>query len=155
MCHLQSPFVRGLLGALIGAFIAGALDIGYAIAVWGLRGAEPAAVLKGIASGLYGRAAYDGGAAMATLGLSLHFFILFCAALVYFAATRWLPVFIRHAVLGGLAFGLGMFLVMNYVVVPLSAAPFGPPAGWMYFGAICAHLFLVGLPIALAARRAA
>jgi hypothetical protein len=53
-----------------------------------------------------------------------------------------------------MVFGLGAFVAMNYVVVPLSAAAVRPPHGVFLAGGLLAHMFLVGVPIALAARRA-
>ena len=46
---------------------------------------------QSIASGLLGKAAYEGGSATAPLGLALHFFIAFVMALVYVLAARRLP----------------------------------------------------------------
>jgi hypothetical protein len=107
-------------------------------------------IYQSIASGLLGRAAYDGGVSTAALGLFLHFFIATKAAAVYVGASRYLPVLVRQAVPCGLAFGVAVYFFMKYVVLPLSAVPrLGPfePA------AMIGHALLVGLPIAVLARR--
>ena len=54
----------------------------------------------------------------------------------------------------GVIFGLVAFVAMNYVVVPLSAAAVHAPRGAFLAGGLLAHMFLVGLPIAIASRRA-
>jgi hypothetical protein len=54
-----------------------------------------------------------------------------------------------------LLFGAAIYVVMNYVIVPLSAAPkFGSTTA-STIGQIVVHLFLIGLPIALITRRVA
>jgi len=54
----------------------------------------------------------------------------------------------------GLAYGFAVYLVMNHVVVPLSAAGPGGAKNPLWIGlSIAVHIFLVGLPCALAARR--
>jgi hypothetical protein len=55
--------------------------------------------------------------------------------------------------LSGAVFGLAAFVVMNYFIVPLSAANVQPPRGWYLLGGLLAHMFLVGVPIALITRR--
>jgi hypothetical protein len=51
-------------------------------------GATPADVLKGVASALWGRAALDGGAGMAMIGLVMHFTVALTATLVFYALSR-------------------------------------------------------------------
>ena len=42
-------------------------------------------------------------------------------AAIYVIASQWFPFLRRLWVVGGLAYGVAIFFVMNYVVVPLSA----------------------------------
>ena len=109
-----------------------------------------AVIYQSVASGLLGRASYRGGLATAALGLFLHFFIATTAAAVYVGASRRAPLLVRWAVPCGLGFGIAVYFFMKYVVLPLSAVtrltPFDPLA-------MIGHAFLVGLPIALFARR--
>jgi hypothetical protein len=135
---------------LWGGFLAGLLDA--LDAVWFFR-AAPGRIFQSIASGLLGPAAFQGGWAAVLLGVALHFLIATTAAAVYVLASRRLPTLIRQAVPWGLAHGVGVFLVMNQIVVPLSQArqaAFSLP--WLLNGLI-GHALLVGLPIALCARR--
>lgn len=107
------------------------------------------------AAGVMGRAAFSGGAGSVGLGAFLHFFIA-CgiAAVFYCSCIRW-PVLIRRAVFSGAAYGVVVYVVMNHVIVPLSLArpaPFNP--AW-FLDNLAGHILLVGLPVALIARRSA
>ena len=63
-----------------GGLIGGILDISDALIFSGLRGVPPERLLQGIARGLLGARAMQGGWAAAILGLALHFLIAFTAA---------------------------------------------------------------------------
>lgn len=140
---------------IVGGVAAGVLDILAAFAFRGLvGGVSPVRVLQGIASGLLGPAAFQGGAATAGLGLALHFLIAFMCAAVYYGASRILPVLVRRAVVCGLAYGIVVHLVMNEIVLPLSRVNFRTPPWQFVAGMIVIHMLFVGLPIALAVRRA-
>ena len=107
---------------LYGTLAVGILDILDAFIFFGLRGAQPIRILQSIAAGLLGRDAFNRGWGTAVLGLALHFFIAFTIVLVFLLASRRLPVLIRHPVVTGLVYGLAVYLVMTFVVVPASAA---------------------------------
>ncbi|HEX8503356.1 MAG TPA: hypothetical protein VF659_22420 [Pyrinomonadaceae bacterium] len=139
---------------LWGGLLAGVGDITFAFVVSGLRGVGPARVLQSVAGGLLGPAAREGGLAAAALGAVLHFFIASVWAAVYWLAGRRLPVLVRRPVVCGLLYGVAVYAFMYLVVLPLSAAYFKPiytPPTVLLNAA--GHMLLVGLPIALAARR--
>ena len=142
-----------------GGLVAGALDISYAMIFFGIRiGAKPTRILQSVASGVLGReASRAGGLKTAMLGLFLHFLNAFIIATIFYAASRILPTLIRQAVLWGLLYGVGVYFVMNYVVIPLSAiGPSTNPTPWAVFlSGLAVHAFGIGLPIALFARRSA
>jgi uncharacterized membrane protein YagU involved in acid resistance len=142
---------------LVGGLIAGALDITYAFILWWLRAqVTPMQILQSVATGVLGKASYDGGAGTAILGAFLHFFNALVIAAIFVGASRIWPVLARRATLFGPLYGVGVYLVMNYVVLPLSAFPprTRPPAPVVWITGVLAHMFLIGLPIALAAKRA-
>ena len=118
-----------------------------AVVFFGLRGVPPFRVFQAIASGLLGRGAFSGGWATAALGAALHVFISFTVVLVFLLASRWIPALRRAPVLSGLAYGIAVYLVMNLIVIPLSAAVTGPPSWPVILNGIG-----VGLPASLAAR---
>lgn len=134
-------------GTLTGGLAAGILDTFLAMAQYGIG---PIIVYQSVASGLLGRASYSGGLATVALGMLLHFFIATTAAAVYVATSLRVKPLVDNAVPFGLAFGVAVYFFMREIVLPLSAARRGPFA-WV---GLVGHAFCVGLPIALAARRA-
>ena len=144
----RSKHVRAIVW---GGLIAGTFDLIYAFVWYGARGVSPLRIMQSIASGLLGKSAYEGGVATAALGGVLHFFILIVAAAVYYAASRRLALLTRQPVVCGLLFGFAIWIVMNLVVVPLSAFPHEVTHTLASaLPHIIAHMVLVGLPIALA-----
>lgn len=142
-----------LYPTLVGTAVAGTMDILAAIIVWTLRDVPATRVLQSVASGLLGKDAYGGGAATAGLGLLLHYAIMSAIALIFVIASKRLDVLIRHPFLAGAVYGVVVFVVMTYVVVPLSASPIKPPPPPQLFQGLLIHMVCVGLPIALVARR--
>jgi hypothetical protein len=145
---------NAFLAIFWGGLLAGVFDITQAFVGFGFAsGVKPAMILRHIASGVLGPEAYQGGAKTAALGAVLHFVIAFGAATVYYVASRWIPFMTSHAVISGLLYGEMVFLFMYFVVVPLSAAPHGKFTMATLITGPIGHMFLVGLPIALAVRR--
>jgi uncharacterized membrane protein YagU involved in acid resistance len=105
-------------------------------------------LLQRIASGALGPSAFQGGKRTATAGLFFHFLISFTAAFVYYASSRKLAILIDHALFSGALYGAAVHLVMNRIVLPLSAAaiPFSAKA---FLTQLVIHILFVGLPIAL------
>lgn len=139
---------------LYGTLAVGILDLLDAVVFFGLRGVQPIRIFQSIASGLLGRAAFSGGMASAALGVALHFFIAFLIVAVFFLASRWLQALVRAPILSGLIYGIGAYIVMQYVVIPLSAAGTGRFSWPVFVNGVLIHMFGVGLPASLAARAA-
>ncbi len=109
---------RAAFAALFGGMIAGTVDIGAAALINGL---DPSRIQQFIAGGLLGPAALQGGAYTMWLGLFLQWGMSILIAAIFVSAAlrlRWLTA---RPVLAGLAYGVVVFVVMNYVVLPLSA----------------------------------
>ncbi len=147
----QGP--RNLPAILWGGLACGVLDITAAFVVYGSFGLRPIPLLQGIAAGLLGPKAREGALATAALGLLLHFVIAFGAATVFVLASRRISVLLQHAVIAGFLYGVAVYFFMNRVVLPLSAAAKYPFSLEMMVIGVVIHMFCVGLPIALAARR--
>jgi hypothetical protein len=142
------------VASLAGGLLAGVLDIVYAFIWLGASGRTPLWVLQSVASGWLGRAAFSGGIGAAALGLASHLGICIGAAAIYGAAVRGSAWIRTHWIAGGIAFGVLVYLFMNFVVIPLSAAPFGPSwAPRAFIQGFVSHAALVGLPIAWVWRR--
>jgi|SRR5215831_1613421 len=155
MSPASTIFPKAFLAIFWGGLACGILDISQAcIAAWYFRGARPGRVFQSVASGLLGPKSFQGGSSTVLLGAGLHFFIAFVAAAVYYLASRKLTFLTTRFVLSGLLYGELVFIFMNFVVLPLSAIHRVPPftPALIITGPI-GHLFLVGLPIALAVRR--
>ncbi|HEX8757574.1 MAG TPA: hypothetical protein VF745_14650 [Steroidobacteraceae bacterium] len=136
------------LPAIVGGCAAAALDAESAFYAFGWP------MPKGIAAGLLGASARQGGAGTWILGLALHFSILIVAAALYGVAS-WRWTFMRkYFLLCGVYYGISIYLFMNLVVVPLSAFPFSfaPYTVSGLINGMSMHVLLVGLPISLSYR---
>ena len=141
-------------GALVGV-----LDITAAcIQAYIAYGYAPPRLLKGIAAGLLGRGALEGGFATAALGLVMHFTVALTVATIFFLLSRRfpLPQRLSGVVAVGLLYGAAVFATNNFATAPLlswvrslylhTPISFKAPMGWSQ---LVIHLFCVGLPIAL------
>lgn len=99
------------------------LDLIYACSFWAwLRHVSPVRVLQYIASGALGKAAFDGGLATALVGAGFHYFIATMMVLAYYLVSGRYRALVQYPVRYGLPYGLLLWGVMTYVVVPLSQA---------------------------------
>jgi hypothetical protein len=139
----------------MGGLIAGTFDIVYAWLFWWLKAGVPMRrILQSVAAGLLGSATFEGGAGTALLGLLLHYFIAVCMAFTYYFVARRRFALVERPWAFGLAYGLLLYGIMNYIVMPLSAAgPSSKDPLWIAL-TVAVHMILIGLPIALAAGRA-
>jgi hypothetical protein len=139
----------GLSSILLIGTIAAVTEMAVVLPIQGALGASPRLVLQSIASGVQGRQAYSGGAASVVLGIAFHLLIsIVAAALFVLASNRWTELR-AHPVLGGTAYGLVVFAVMRFVVVPLSAVAYKQSNDWhLVATSIAVHVLAFGLPIA-------
>ena len=103
---------------LFGGFVAGTIDIGAASVISGL---SPVKIMKIVAGGLLGRAAFDGDATVAAIGMLLQWGMSLLIAAIFVFAARSMTTLRQRWLAWGLAYGVVVYFVMNYVVVPLSA----------------------------------
>jgi len=138
---------RALPAILVGGLIAGGLDLITAFIAYGMG------VPRAIAAGLLGRQAIHGGVGTYALGVFLQLFIATSAAAVYYGASRKLGFLKEHPIVCGLFFGIAIFLVMNLIVVPLSALHSrGPFQLTGLIQGLLVHMFIIGLPISFSVR---
>lgn len=136
---------------LAGGLVAGTLDITYAWAFWAVEaGVSVQRIFQSVAAGLLGETSFEGGWATAALGLALHYFIATTMSLVYYLVAIRVTLLRRRPVLCGVGYGLLLYGIMNYIVVPLSAAGGGSRDPVWVSLSIFVHMFLIGVPIALA-----
>ena len=139
----------------LGTLIVGALDITEVMIFYALwRDVAPTRILQSVAAGLVGRGqAIEGGIPTALLGLAIHFCIAFVVVTIYHLAATRLRVLVTHPIPMGMLYGIAVYLMMNFAVLPLTAA--GPPrlTNWIVVAnGLFAHLFCVGIPAAVTAR---
>jgi hypothetical protein len=143
-----------LRGILLGGFFAGLADFIYPTVKTVMSGGPWVRPWKGVASGLLGQRARDGGLEMVVLGASLHWFIcLVAAAILYFVVSRlrFLP---RNWMLLAVMHGIAVLLTMNYVILPLSQIGRGIyPLETLHVHAFW-HIVLVGIPTGFFVARA-
>jgi hypothetical protein len=139
---------------LITTLIAGCMDItGACLHAFIARGITPDVVLKYIASGFFGKEAFNGGLGIMAIGLLVHFFIVFACTVSYFLLYPKLK-FLRHSIIiNSLLIALVAWAVTNLIIIPMSninAAPVN------YSRAIIAYAVLficIGLPISITAKK--
>ena len=143
----------------VGGVLVGIFDLIFAFTFYGAILKAPALrIFQNVAGGVLGRqAAIEGGLRTFFLGILLHFAVATCIAAVYYLISLVSPFVLRYAVASGLIYGMIAYLGMNYIVIPLSAL--GPRTttkrAWIFAVEIIGHALLVGLPLALLARRSA
>jgi hypothetical protein len=138
---------------LYGTLVVGTLDALDAIVFFGLRnGTAPSRIFQSIAAGLYGRRAYQMGIHSIGLGILLHYFIALLIVAAFYLISRGVPSLRRQPVIAGIAYGIAVYFVMNYAVLPLSAAGRGAFVLPVFVNGILIHAFGVGLPSAWFAR---
>ena len=155
--------MKNLKPILYAAVLVGVLDITAACINLGVAyGFGPLRVLKGVAGGLLGRSAIEGGFATAALGLAMHFTMALTVTTIFYALSRRLPLpqKLWGVVAVGLLYGATVFAVNNFATAPFlswvrslylhTPILFKPPMGWWQ---LIIHLFCVGLPIALVMHR--
>lgn len=116
---------------------------------------NPVQVLQYIASGFYGADAFNMGLTGAAIGALSHYGIALVLMAIYLAATHVSGVLNRVPELFGPLYGAAVFLTMNFVVLPLTNVVHVPITQAFMINGLIGHALLVGLPIAIFARRAA
>ena len=144
-----SPHVRGVFLPLVTAGLAGgAVDAVYATGLSLIRGGSALRPWQSVASGWIGKAARDGGATSAGLGLFTHFAIALSMAAALAAVAARMKVLYQRPLLAGALYGLILYLVMYRIVLPLRWPTIFPRwDGWISVTDIASHVG-VGLAIA-------
>jgi hypothetical protein len=131
--------------------IAGILDIAAAVILTLIYGRDPMNMLRTVASGPFPGAKGMGDAG-AALGLAVHFGLMAIMAAAFVLAADRMPALKQRPLLWGLLYGLATYVVMNLIVVPLRFGSFPSSAVGVVTQLFC-HIVLVGIPIALVAKK--
>ena len=137
---------------LVATLVAGTLDILAATTLTLIRGGQPMNMLRTVASGPF-PGATQWGAAGSLLGLAVHFALMAVMVTIFvLTASRWRRLWERPF-LWGVLYGLVTYVAMNLIVVPLRWPANVPPSPLSVATQLFCHIVLVGIPIALIARR--
>lgn len=134
--------------------VAGILDITAAcLQAWLTQKIAPAVILKYLASGAFGKSAFEGGSGMIAMGLLFHFIIVFACTVIFFflyARLTWLH---HSIVINSFLIAFVAWVVTNLIIIPLSRIPIRP---FHFSNALIAYGILViciGLPISFFAKK--
>jgi hypothetical protein len=134
----------------IATLVAGTLDIASAIFLTLLHGKSVTGMLQGVASGPFGVWPHANGWLGAAAGLAVHFVLMAVMAAAFAVAAGRLPRLRERWLVYGAGYGVLLYLVMYWIVLPLrfpgAGGASGGPAGILIPLAI--HILLVGIPIA-------
>lgn len=149
---LNSVSRTSLIAILRGGLAAGTVDIAAAAMIYQV---SPIKVLKSIAGGLLGRSASAGDISVALLGLALQWAMSIIIATIFVIAAYRLSGLLHRWIVSGMAYGVVIFVVMNYVVVPLSATGDGAFPHFKPLGLIenLGAMILFGVIVASSAHR--
>jgi uncharacterized membrane protein SirB2 len=142
---------RNILGAILaGGFMAATFDFFAAMLIYG---GTASGVAHAVARGWYGAAVKTMPPIVDVVGMASHWGILIIAAAVFVFASLRFPVLRQRAWITGPLFGVCIYFVMHFVIVPLSAVhAVNNPKGIQFVEEFLGHMFVIGLPIALWAR---
>jgi hypothetical protein len=153
-----SPSNRNSLlrSSVIGGLIIGLLHLIIQVGIFFvLIGKTPLiSALQYIASGAMSSAAFTGGLSTAVLGAVLELLMTIIIAGIFILSADRISLLRRYVIIGSLLYGIGVFIVMNFIVLPLSAAPPLPtPPMSQIIELILEHILVIGLPLGILLRR--
>jgi hypothetical protein len=142
---------RAMLKAILwGGLVAGTVDIFAASLISML---SPLLIMRFIAAGLLGPGVIKGGLDISLIGMLLQWLMGLIIATIYVVAARRLTWMHRDWRLTGLAYGVVVYFVMTYVVLPLSALHHWTAFDLKGFLLNLAAMLVFGLIVAYAASR--
>ncbi|MEJ7601519.1 MAG: hypothetical protein WKG01_26680 [Kofleriaceae bacterium] len=145
---------RIVRASLVAGSLVAVLDLAGAMVLAARHGRTPIQVLHAVASGILRNDAYAGGMTTALVGLAIHTGIALTVATLFMLVASRVRMLTRRPWLWGPLYGLGVWGVMYFVVLPLRwPANFPPTDPEAIAGQLGCHVFLVGLPIAIVASR--
>jgi hypothetical protein len=142
------PFIAGA------ALLVGTLDIATAFADYYIQtGKGPDGVLRYIAGSLFGPSAFTGGSEMIVYGLLLHYLIALIFTIIFYLIYPKIPLMAQHPVAAAVLYGIFIWLVMTFIVVPSTKIKTGPFDWLRAVKAIIILVLMIGVPLSLLARK--
>src|SRR5438132_8532928 len=135
--------------------VAGTLDITENLVFNHFRGISPWRVFQYITSGLIGMKSFQSGWSSVALGVAIHYAIALSWTAIFFLAAMKIRTITGCPFLSGVVYGCIVYLIMNFIVLPLSRVPHPPAAITIAsrVNAVLALIFCIGLPISLLTRK--
>lgn len=147
---LRSILLGGLIIGIVHAIIH------HWIFVSLIEGNPLISVYQYLASGVLGIAAFEGGMPAALLGVFFHFLVSFVVAAVFVLSAQRIALLRRYPIPSAIVYGLGVLLVMNAIVLRLSAAPvLPPPTTPQLIELVLEHCLVIGLTLGILVQRSA
>ena len=128
--------------------VSGTLDILSAFLFGGMVGVSPGDTLRFVASGPFGDGMRDGGLGAAALGLAVHFTLMAIMVTVFVLAATRIEAMRRYWPVAGVFYGLCIYFVMYWVVLPARFGHYPVVSMWKVGNALFSHFICVGLPMA-------
>lgn len=116
-------------------------------------GRSATATLQSVAAGPFGDGALQGGGGTALLGLATHFVLMAAMVSCYVAVVRRTPRLMERPLVAGTGFGIAVYLIMYWIILPLRWPAVFPQTGaWDVGNALFSHVVCMGIPAALVVR---
>lgn len=139
---------------VLGGLTVGVLDCMAAMTNAYFRsGVTPDRVWQYVASSVLGSESFNGGAATVALGLLFHFCVAFGVATGYYVLSRIFPAMIRRPLISGPLYGIAVYFLMSYAIVPLTLVKQGAFNWYGLVSGLIIHMLFVGSPVALITNR--
>lgn len=140
---------------LLAGLITGTLDILSASVYFTIatHGQSLSKLFAYISSGVFGKDAFNGNPAMTGWGLLFHYLIALTWSFVFLSIYPKIPGLRKYPVATGLAYGLIVWSIMQFLVLPLSQVPLGPLHLVPALINIAILMVMIGLPLSFIGRR--
>jgi len=133
--------------------IVGTLDITSAFISFAIQtGKNPVTVLRFIAAAAFGKEGLPD-TAMIVWGLVFHYIIAFSWTILFFTIYPRLLFMQRNRIVTGILYGVVIWLVMNFIVLPLTKLPPLPFRPLQAFIGVSILIIAIGLPLAFMTHR--
>lgn len=140
--------MAALKASIYAGLVAGTIDIGAACTI---NQVGPVPILRFIASGLLGTP-LPHEPWVYCLGMVLQWLMSIIIAAIFVSAAARIPALLRRWIAAGIAYGVVVYFVMTFVVVPLSRAKSGHVT-WTSFAENLLAMIVFGLIVAYIAQR--
>ncbi len=111
----------------------------------------PLAILKFVASGVFGKDAAAGGSMMVLAGLFIHYSIAITFTIAFFLLYPRIKTLSKNKIITGIIYGILVWAIMNLIVLPftnVSPRPFNMLNAILNIGIL---IICVGIPLSLMA----